>query len=206
MVLSPAIPLAFFGDIFLPPTFFFYFTIDTNLSGTSDVAAFPTSVVAFNIMEENDPEKARAIIKKVGKPIKDSSRIAPAKSCLEQLDKYYSFLNTVVWLQFNNKFHQTDINNFATKLRTIGWKVPSGKYNTVGECKLSGYYWKNDEKPISTVRYYHISDRTRAERLRKLSEKFLKQPFGLDDMSVTLPNQPFGQIEILVHYDTDWCS
>jgi hypothetical protein len=34
MVLSPAIPLAFFGDIFLPPTFFFYFTIDTNLSGT----------------------------------------------------------------------------------------------------------------------------------------------------------------------------
>jgi hypothetical protein len=36
VLLSPAIPLAFFGDIFLPPTFSFYFTIDTNLSGTRD--------------------------------------------------------------------------------------------------------------------------------------------------------------------------
>jgi hypothetical protein len=181
---------------------------DLRLSGTS----FPTSVVAFNIMEENNPKKAQAVIKEFkefGNESKNPIQNPPEEkniSYVKKFKKHYEYLkyfNQVVWIQFNDKSRRSEIEAFAKKLDKIGWNVPKNNNCLVGEYTEKGYTWKDDKEPISTVRFYHISDRGKAERIQKLAKDSFKQSFDLDDMSVTTSNIPFGQIEVWIYFNQD---
>jgi hypothetical protein len=178
-------------------------TCDLNLLTGS---AFPTSVVAFNVLEQNNPQRASSILKSFGKKVvpsnNKSDRVLPT-NCVEKLNRRHEFLNSVVWLQFNDKSRRSELKVFAEKLDKIGWKVPKNNNCLVGEYTEKGYTWKDDKEPISTVRFYHISDRGKAERIQKLAKDFFKQSFDLDDMSVTNSNIPFGQIEVWIYFNQD---
>jgi hypothetical protein len=167
------------------------------------VSGFSPSAAAFNIMEENNPEKAKKLLREFATQKtfkKGDSRIDPQKNCVEQLNRYYNVLNYVVYFQFNNEKYQDEINQFAQKLIQIGWEVPENEDNKgFGLYKLTGYTWKDDKKPLNTIRYYHVSDLRNAKRLEKLAEEHFKKDFSLDNLSVSHPNEPFGQIEVLIH-------
>lgn len=169
---------------------------------------FSTSAVAFKVLEENYPKKAKSLLKELfqQKTFEEGDkRTDLQKTCVEQLERYYNVLNYVVYLHFNDQKKRSEITKFGNKLKKIGWTVPNNQ-GVIGELHCSGYTWLNDNKPISTVRYYHISDKINAKRIQNLANKFFKKDFHLDDLSLKYPDTAFGQIELWIYYDNTECN
>lgn len=171
----------------------------------AEITEFPASVVAFRVIEENNPDRAQVLLRELGREIKPSegksaTTSSNSTSCIEVLVSHYSFFNKVTWLQFNKQGRQGDVMSFGTKLNDIGFNVPTRDSKVETELVDSGYTWRDDTEKVSSVRFYHPSDRPRAVRLQRLTERFFNQYVRLDDMSVRMPNKPFGQVEIWIHF------
>ncbi len=171
----------------------------------AEITEFPVSVVAFRVIEENNPDRAQVLRRELGRGIKPSegksaTTSSNSTSCIEALVSHYIFFSKVTWIQFNKQGRQGDVMSFGAKLNDIGFNVPARDSKVETELVDSGYTWKDDNEKVSSVRFYHPSDRPRAVRLQRLTGRFFNQYVQLDDMSARMPNKPFGQVEIWIHF------